>query len=217
MNCSAGPSSLQNGCDHWLAGSGSQSLIEKKWAVSHKISGAASGEKVASVTKEVDREPVAVGVRCPGGVLFGTDKQILSPLLTPGANPRIFWLNNQSPARQSATDRIATRRLRRRVNTTASTSPTSASTCLFPRSSGRPPHSFIPRTPAAGGVQDDGFFRRLQRPPQLYALEPNGQYFGCFGKDGSLGRAELQRTEWGTKTVLEAVPLVADVIKALPH
>jgi 20S proteasome alpha/beta subunit len=52
---------------------------------------------------------------------------------------------------------------------------------------------------------------------QLYALEPSGQYFGCFGQEGSLGRAELQRTEWGTKTVLEAVPLVADVIKALPH
>jgi 20S proteasome alpha/beta subunit len=57
--------------------------------------------------------------------------------------------------------------------------------------------------------------------PQLYALEPSGQYFGqfacCFGKDGSLWRTELQQTEWGTKTVLEAVPLVAGVIKARPH
>jgi 20S proteasome subunit alpha 7 len=51
--------------------------------------------QVEYAAKAVDREPVAVGVRYSDGVLFATEKQILSPLLTPGANPRIFWLSSQ--------------------------------------------------------------------------------------------------------------------------
>jgi hypothetical protein len=46
------------------------------------------------------------------------------------------------------------------------------------------------------------------------ALERDGRH---FGKDGSLALPELERTDWGTKTVDKAVPLGAEVIKALPH
>jgi 20S proteasome subunit alpha 7 len=41
------------------------------------------------------QSPSVFGARCSDGVLFATEKQMLSPLLTPGANPQIFWLSNQ--------------------------------------------------------------------------------------------------------------------------
>jgi 20S proteasome subunit alpha 7 len=55
----------------------------------------------------------------------------------------------------------------------------------------------------------------------LYTLDPNGQFFGyfatCFGNHSTLARAELQRTDWGTKTVEEAARAVADTIRGLPQ
>jgi 20S proteasome subunit alpha 7 len=55
--------------------------------------------------------------------------------------------------------------------------------------------------------------------PALYAIEPTGQYYGylacCFGKDSGVARAELQRVDWGSMTVADAVPAVAKIIREL--
>jgi 20S proteasome subunit alpha 7 len=215
-----------------LAGSGSRSPIGKKSEVSHKISGPGSGQEVYSATrnpeghlfqeeyatKVVDRESTAVGFRCSDGVLFATKTQINSPQLTPGANPRIFWLGNQIAC------------------ATVGDRPDCCGAVAKAREYDRPYFSnfgihlsvqhivgqtsvFFHCKHSGGGLSYGTtlLFGGYNGRPQLCALEPSGHYFHCFGNDRSLGRAELQRTEWRIKTVLEAVPLVADVIKALPH
>jgi 20S proteasome subunit alpha 7 len=200
------------------------------------MSGGGSGYEVYSATwnpeghlfqveyaaKAVDREPVAVGVRCSDGVLFATEKQILSPLLTPGGNSRIFWVSNQiacATVGYRPDCYAAVAKAREYDRTYFSNFGVHLSVPQIVRQT-----SALFHGTHAGGGRPYGttlLFGGYNGRPQLYVLEPSGQYFGyfacCFGKDSSLGRAELQRTQWGTKTVIEAVPLVADVIKALPH
>jgi 20S proteasome subunit alpha 7 len=178
--------------------------------------------QVEYATKAVDKEALALGVRCSDGILFAVEKTLASPLLTPGANQRIYWIDTDIAcatvgyrpdcyaavvnARQEA--RSYFENFGCQISVPELVSRVSAS---FHQA-----HAYSSIRPYGCAL----LFGSLEGPT-LYALEPNGQYFGyfacCFGKDSSLARAELQRTEWGTKTVREAVPLVAEIIRGLPQ
>ncbi|KAK8860538.1 Phosphoprotein associated with glycosphingolipid-enriched microdomains 1 [Tritrichomonas musculus] len=176
--------------------------------------------QVEYATKAVDKEALALGVRCSDGVLFAVEKNLSSKLLTQGANPRTYNVDTHIAcatvgyrpdsyaavlqARKEAAKyfntfgcRISVPELVSRVASTFHST-----------------HAFSSLRPFGCAL----LFGSLDGP-SLYALEPNGQFFGyyacCFGKGSSLARAELQRTEWGSKTVEEAKPLVQEIIKGL--
>lgn len=174
--------------------------------------------QVEYATKAVDKEALALGVRCSDGVLFAVEKNLSSSLLTPGANPRIYWIDTHIAcatvgyrpdcyaavvkAREEAQSYFETFGCKISVSELVSRI---AST--FHQS-----HAFSTFRPY-------GCALLFGSKDHLYALEPNGQYFGykacCFGKGSSLARAELQRTEWKELTVVDAVPAVAQIIKGL--
>jgi 20S proteasome subunit alpha 7 len=179
--------------------------------------------QVEYATKAVDREPVAVGVRCSDGVLLAVEKSVHSPLLTPGANPRIYWIDSSIACATVGyrPDCMATVDLARKESREyfeSFGSPISIpelSARVFWHYHGK--HEFNNGRPLASTL----LFGSFVDGPTLYAIEPNGQYYGylacCFGKDASLARAELQRTAWETISVRDAVPMVASVIRALPQ
>lgn len=176
--------------------------------------------QVEYATKAVEKDTLALGVKCKDGIVLAAEKNLTSTLLTPGANPRIFWINDTiacitighrpdcysiiSLAREEAESysksfgiKITVQELVSRVSTTVHQytwywgSRPSGCTAIF------------------ASYEDNA----------LYAVEPSGQYYGyfatCFGKNSNLARAELQKSDWKSMTVREAVPEVARIIKTL--
>jgi 20S proteasome subunit alpha 7 len=180
--------------------------------------------QVDYATKAVEKEPIAIGVRCSDGVLFAAHKPLHTPLLTRGANPRIYWVD-----RHIACATVGYRpdcfagvvRARKEADGYHGTFGTDIPVDeLVSRValSFHQAHALMSIRPYGCALLFGSFG---DGRTTLYALEPNGQFFGyfacCFGKDSTLARAELQRTDWGTKTVGEAARVVADIIRGLPQ
>ena len=175
--------------------------------------------QVEYATKAVDRDALAIGVRCRDGVLLACEKILSSPLLTPLSNPRIFWIDTEIAcatvgyrpdcyaavvkAREEAQSYFESFGMR--ITVPELVSRVSAN---FHQG-----HAMASIRPYACAL----LFASL-KGPHLYALEPIGHYYGyracCFGKTSSLARAELQRTEWSEVTVVDAIPIVRDIIRS---
>lgn len=176
--------------------------------------------QVEYATKAVDKETLALGVRCKDGVLFACEKILASSLLAANANPRVFWLDTHvacatvgyRPDCYAAV--VKARQEAQSYRDTFGVKISVPELVSRVASSFHQSHAFASTRPYGCAL----LFGSLDGP-SLYALEPNGQYFGyracCFGKGSSLARAELQRTEWSDLTVAEAVPLVAEIVKGL--
>jgi 20S proteasome subunit alpha 7 len=177
--------------------------------------------QVEYAAKAVDREPVSIGVRCSDGVLLAAEKPLHSPLLRANSNARIFWISNEvacatvgyrpdclaliAQARNEDEKHFAEFGVHLSVQALALR-------LMFPYVQ---THIFFQGRPFAASL----LLASVVDEPTLYAIEPNGQYYGylacCFGKDNSVARAELQRIDWGSMTVLDAVPLVAKILRDL--
>lgn len=176
--------------------------------------------QVEYATKAVEKESLTAGVRCSDGVLFAVEKNTSSPLLTEGANPRTFWITTKiacATVGYRPDCYAAVKEARKEASNYLSNFGTEISVPeLVARiaSTYHQTHAFASLRPFGCAL----LFGSLEGP-ELYALEPNGQYYGyyacCFGKSCSLARAELQRTEWNKITVREAVDLLAGIIKGL--
>lgn len=176
--------------------------------------------QVEYATKAVDKEALALGVRCSDGVLFAVEKNLSSKLLTQGANPRTYLINSQiacatvgyRPDSYAAV--LQARKEASNYFNNYGTQITVPELVSRVASTYHSTHEFSALRPYGCAL----LFGSLEGP-SLYALEPNGQFFGyfacCFGKGSSLARAELQRTEWSKLTVENAKPLVQDIIKGL--
>ena len=176
--------------------------------------------QVEYATKAVDKETLAMGVRCKDGVLFACEKILASPLLARSANPRIFWIDTHiacatvgyRPDSYAAV--VKARDEARSYRDTFGVAISVPELVSRVASSFHQSHAFASTRPYGCALLIGS-----AEGPALYALEPSGQYFGyracCFGKGSSLARAELQRTEWGEKTVTEAIPIVAEIIQGL--
>lgn len=176
--------------------------------------------QVEYATKAVEKESLAVSVRCSDGVLFAVEKNLASPLLTPSSNSRVFWIDQHIAcaavgyrpdcyaavvkARNEAERYLATFGVKISVQELVSR--------LSETFHGS--HAWMGIRPYASTLM----FGSLDGPT-LYALEPNGQYFGysgcCFGKGSSLARVEMQRNDWSNLTVKEAIHHVAEIIRGL--
>ena len=176
--------------------------------------------QVEYATKAVDKEALALGVRCKDGVLFAVEKNLSSKLLTQSANPRTYIVNTHiacATVGYRPDSYAAVLQARKEADNYFNTFGTQIT---VPELVSRVASTFH-STHAYSSLRPYGcalIFGSLEGP-SLYALEPNGQFFGyfacCFGKGSSLARAELQRTEWATITVEEAKPLVQEIIKNL--
>ena len=176
--------------------------------------------QVEYATKAVDKETLAMGVRCKDGVLFACEKILASPLLARNANPRIFWVDTHiacatvgyRPDSYAAV--VKARNEARSYRDTFGVAISVPELVSRVASSFHQSHAFASTRPYGCALLIGS-----AEGPALYALEPSGQYFGyracCFGKNSSIARAELQRTEWGEKTVAEAIPIVAAIIQGL--
>lgn len=176
--------------------------------------------QVEYATKAVDKESLTLAVKCKDGVLFAVEKNIATPLLTPGANPRIFWITDKiacAPVGYRPDCYAAVVKARKEA---ASYYDNFGVTITVPELVSRvatlfhQAHAYATYRPYGCAM----LFGTAEGPT-LYALEPNGQYFGyfacCFGKGSSLARAELQRTDWSTLTVKEATMLAADILRGI--
>ena len=176
--------------------------------------------QVEYATKAVDKETLALGVRCSDGVLFAVEKNLSSKLLTPGANPRTFWIDTHIACATVGYRPDSYAAVLQARKEAARYTDSFGSKITVPELVSRVAHSFH-YTHAYSSIRPYGCALLIGslEGPSLYALEPNGQYYGyfacCFGKGSSLARAELQRVDWSSKTVREAVPLVAQIIKEL--
>jgi 20S proteasome subunit alpha 7 len=175
--------------------------------------------QVEYATKAVDKETITIGVRCSDGVLLAVEKPFFSPLLTPGSNSRIYWVDSH----------IACATCGYRPDSYAAVVRARDEARYYFNSFGEaiPVPELVARL-AFGFHQAHGF--STIRPygcglifastNALYTLDPSGQYFGwfaaCFGKETTLTKAELQKTEWGKLTVAEAAPIVGKIISGLP-
>jgi len=176
--------------------------------------------QVEYATKAVDKEALAIGVRCSDGILFAVEKNLASPLLTPGGNPRIFWIDTHiacatvgyRPDSHAAV--VKARAEARSYFDTFGCKITVPELVSRVSASFHQTHAMASFRPYATAL----LFGSLEGP-SLFALEPNGQYFGyracCFGRGSSLARAELQRTEFEGLTVRDAVPIIAATIDGL--
>jgi 20S proteasome subunit alpha 7 len=200
-------------------------------------SGAGSGYEINSFTfspdghlfqveyavKAVEKEPVAIGVRCSDGVLLAVEKPLPSPLLTRNANPQIYWIDTHiacatcgyRPDCHAAVVRAREEAAQYfNVYSEPIPVPELVARLAFHFHSA---HGFAAIRPYGCTL----IFGSFQDSAVLYALEPSGQYFGyfatVFGKDNVLARQELKRTEWGSLTVADAVPRVAKLIAGLPQ
>ena len=176
--------------------------------------------QVEYATKAVDKEAIALGVRCKDGVLFAVEKNLSSKLLTQGANPRTYIINSNiacATVGYRPDSYAAVLQARKEASNYFNTFGTQITVPELVMRVARTFHS----THAFSALRPYGcalIFGSLEGP-SLYALEPNGQFFGyyacCFGKGSSLARAELQRTKWEEKSVEEAKGLVQEIIKGL--
>ncbi|KAH0787837.1 proteasome subunit alpha type-3 [Histomonas meleagridis] len=176
--------------------------------------------QVEYATKAVDKETLAIGVRCSDGVLFAVEKNLASPLLAQRANPRIFWVDTKIACATVGYRPDCYAAILQARKEAATYFDNFGCQITVPELVSRVASTFH-QSHAFASIRPFGcalLFGSLEGP-SLYALEPNGQYFGyyaaCFGKGSSLARAELQRTEWAAVTVEEAVPIVAGIIKGL--
>ena len=176
--------------------------------------------QVEYATKAVEKDTLSLGVKCKDGILLAAEKILSSTLLTPGANPRIFWINDNiacatvghrpdcftivNKAREEALDNE--RNFGIKITVPELVSKVSFTYSQYHLYSGYRPSGC---TAIFASHQDNA----------LYALEPSGQYFGyyacCFGKNSNLARAELQKTEWSELTVREAIDEIARIIRSL--
>ena len=177
--------------------------------------------QVEYATKAVEKDTITLAVKCSDGILFASEKSLSSSLLAPNSNNRIFWINDSiacatvghrpdcyalaCKAREEASSYFDNFGVK--ITVPELVSRVSMHFHQFHAQSGYRPFGCT----ALFGSQIDN---------SLYALEPSGQYYGyhacCFGKNSNLARAELQHiADWSTKTVLEAVPEVAKIIKNL--
>jgi 20S proteasome subunit alpha 7 len=160
-------------------------------------------------------------VRCHDGVLLAAEKPLISPLLRANANPRIFWISSEVACatvgyRPDCLALVAHARSEGESHFSNYgvhlTVPALAMRLMF---SCVHSHIFSRGRPFAAAL----LLASVTDEPTLYAIEPNGQFYGyiacCFGKDSSVARAELQRIDWGSMTVLDAVPLVAKILRDL--
>lgn len=176
--------------------------------------------QVEYATKAVEKDTLSLGVRCKDGILLAAEKNLSSSLLTPGANPRIFWINDNIACATVGhrPDCYALVKLARdesqkytdnfgiKITVPELVSRVAMTTQQYHAFSGYRPSGC---TALFASSVDNA----------LYALEPSGQYYGyfacCFGKNSNLARAELQKTEWKDMTVREAIEEVARIIRNL--
>jgi 20S proteasome subunit alpha 7 len=198
------------------------------------MSGAGSGYELTSFTfspdgklfqveyaaKAVDKEAISIGVHCSDGILLAVEKPLTSALLTPGSNPRIHLVDyhiacatcGYRPDCYAAVVK-AREEARSYLDSFGDEIPVAelVARLAFHFHSA---HGFAAIRPYGCGLI-------LGSATELYAIEPNGQYFGyfavCFGKESTLARNELQRTEWAKISVDQAVPIIAKIIAGLPQ
>ena len=176
--------------------------------------------QVEYATKAVEKDTLSLGVKCKDGILLAAEKNLSSSLLAPGANPRIFWIN----------DNIACATIGHRPDCYAivneareealSTERNFGVKTTVPELVSRIAFTFT-KYHLSSGYRPAGctaiFASNVDNA--LYAIEPSGQYYGyfacCFGKNSNLARAKLQETDWSSLTVREAIDKVADIIRSL--
>jgi 20S proteasome subunit alpha 7 len=202
------------------------------------MSGAGSGYEINAFTfspdghlfqaeyaaKAVEKERIAIGVRCSDGVVFAAQKPLPTPLLRRGVNPRIYWVNTHIACATVGyrpdcyAGVVRARKEADRYHGTFGATIAVDELVSRVALSFHQAHALMSIRPYGCALLFGSF---EDGRATLYALEPNGQFFGyfatCFGKDSTLARAELQRTDWGTKTVEEAARIVADIIRGLPQ
>lgn len=176
--------------------------------------------QVEYATKAVEKDSLALGVKCKDGILLAAEKNLTSTLLTPGGNPRIFWIN----------DSIACATIGHRPDCYSIVEQSRNRAETFTSNFGI--KITVPQLASEVSQQFHlAHYYQAYRPfgctvifasykdDALYAIEPSGAFYGyfasCFGKNSNLARAELQKTEWKNVTVREAVPEVARIIKSL--
>jgi 20S proteasome subunit alpha 7 len=175
--------------------------------------------QVEYAMKAVDRESITIGVRCSDGVLLAVEKPFFSSLLTPGSNPRIYWVDSDIACatcgyRPDCYAAVVRARDEARYYFNSFGEVISVSELVarlafhFHQA-----HGFSSIRPYGCGL----IFASTNA---LYTLDASGQYFGwfaaCFGKETTLTKAELQKTDWGKITVAEAAPIVGKIIAGLP-
>ena len=178
--------------------------------------------QVEYATKAVDKESLTIAVKCSDGILFAVEKNLSSPLLASRSNQRVYLVSPQigcatvgyRPDCYAAV--VETRKECANYYDNFGVDITVPELVSRMASYFHQTHGFSSERPYGctlifGAVEN--------KKPVLYAIEPNGQFFGyyacCFGKGGGLARTELQNTNWEEKTVLEAIPIVSDIIRGL--
>lgn len=176
--------------------------------------------QVEYAKKAVDRDSLAIGVRCSDGILFAGEINLKSSLMKKAANHHTYWIDEKIGCiavgyRPDCFRAIIEARKEASNWTTNFGTPITVAQLVnrlsltfhqYHSVSGRRPFGC---TLIVGSKVDN----------QLYAIEPSGQFYGyyasAFGKSASLARAELQKTEWQSITVKDAIPEVAKIIQNL--
>jgi len=173
--------------------------------------------------KAVEKSGTAIGIRCNDGVVLGVEKVIISKMLMPGANRRIYTIDTHVGIAVSGIAGDA-KQLVNRARSEARE---------YRMTYGSPIPGSVLAERVAGFVHTYTLYWYL-RPfgcsiivasvdedagPQLYQIEPSGELMRYFatatGKSKSGAKTELERIKFDRLSAREAVNQIATIIYKL--
>ena len=170
--------------------------------------------------KAVEKDSLALGVRCSDGILFAAEKNLQSSLIRKASNPRSFLIDENIGAITIGHRPDCYRAVVQARKEAADWVNGWGSSITVPQLVNRLSLSFYQQHSTGGGIPYGcAILLGSHKDHQLYAIEPSGKFYGyfasAFGKSASLARAELQRIEWKEITVRDAIPELAKIIQGL--
>jgi len=169
--------------------------------------------------KAVDNSGTAIGVRCKDGIVLGVEKLIISKMLEPGSNRRIYSVDTHSGltfAGLSADARSLVNRCRSEAkNYKQFYHDSIPARILADRIS-----AFMQAYTLYGHLRPFGVSLLLgtwdKDGPQLHMIEPSGLCYGyhgaAVGKGKQAAKGELEKLKLAEMTVQQAVKEVAKII-----
>lgn len=170
--------------------------------------------------KAVDNSGTAVGVRVKDGIVFGVEKIVISKMLEPGSNRRIYTVDKHvglTFAGLTADARALVNRARSEAKQYKSFYQLAIPTHVLSERTSQYVHAYT----LYGSVRPFGIASILGgydsvKGFQMYMIEPSGVSYGyhgvAVGKAKQAAKGELDKLKLATMTCREAVKEVAKII-----
>jgi len=169
--------------------------------------------------KAVDNSGTAVGVRVKDGIVLGVEKLVISKMLEPGSNKRIFSVDSHSGLTFAGLSADA-RQLVNRARSEAKNYKSFYHDLIPARILNDRVSGFMQAYTLYGHLRPFGCSVILgtwdKDGPQLHSIEPSGISFGYYGTAAGKGKqaakGELEKLKLSEMTVRQAVKEVAKII-----